>query len=342
MRKFFERFAAILLAGACLVGCGNADTYSLHTMAQENYLKDDYKNFKLYANGTEELGKAETITLKVKGNAIIVSEKADCSGEYVPEAFIDCVGQGEYRISNLKVGTTYYYCGVTDNVYSKIASFKTDDRAPRIINVDGVTNVRDLGGWKTGSGTVKQGMIFRSSKFNANESKEPMITQNGVTAMVNGLGIKTEIDLRENENNESGNITESPLGNGVNYVSLPFQSGGNIILLNKDKLPKLFEILGNEDNYPLVFHCSIGTDRTGMVAFLINGLLGVSKEDLYKDFLFSNFGDIGKLRTPSIINTYMDTVDMSKGATLSEKIENYLLDAGVSTGDIEAVKDIMK
>ena len=42
----------------------------------------------------------------------------------------------------------------------------------------------------------------------------------------------------------------------------------------------------------LLLHCSIGTDRTGVICFLINALLGVSEEDLYKDYLFSMFGMI--------------------------------------------------
>ena len=49
-------------------------------------------------------------------------------------------------------------------------------------------------------------------------------------------------------------------------------------------LKDAFAIFGNKDNYPIVMHCSIGTDRTGMLAFLINSLLGVSEEDLYKDY----------------------------------------------------------
>ena len=167
-----------------------------------------------------------------------------------------------------------------------------------------------------------------------------MITEQGLKA-VRELGIKTEIDFRTTDDGESGNITESPLGSDVKYVSIPLRSGGNIILLNKDSLKDLFAVLGDESNYPIVFHCSIGTDRTGMAAFLINGLLGVSKDDLIRDFLFSNFGNIGSMRTQSIIETYIDTVGIAGGSTLSEQIENYLISVGVSTEDIATLRRML-
>lgn len=285
--------------------------YTCHTEAQVAYLAGDYKLYKSYANGTEELSS--------------------------PMPYVLPNGEEKY---NLLLGETYSYTYTDDTGNEQSAEVTTDALPPRNLYVKGVTNVRDLGGWSSADGhKVKQGMIFRSSKFNADESTDLMIEPEGIDTMVNVLGVRTEIDLREDD--ERGNITASPLGESVNYISIPMTSGGNIILLNKDVLPGLFEIFADEANYPIVFHCSIGTDRTGMVAFLINGLLGVSEDDLYRDFLFSNFGMIGKLRTPSIIKTYIRTVEMSSGADLSAKVYAYLKDAGVSEENLESVKRIM-
>lgn len=391
----------LMLAMTCLCSCSKksspADTYnpvSCHTEAQATYLADNYRNFKLYANGTEELSAPAPVLIGKNG---VVAQYAPIPAPEEPDGdsededdedemparepvvihdfgsafvFDDEIknaaipGLSEIRVSlhpdftdstvvyasdgcakvyNLLLGTTYYCQINAPKKKGGTFTFTTDDRAPRNLYVDGVTNVRDLGGWPTADGKkVRQGLIIRSSKFNADESDELVITAEGIETMTRELKVRTEIDLRTVDDNENGGITKSPLGDTVNYISIPFQSGGNIMLLNRESMPELFSILGNEDNYPIVFHCSIGTDRTGAVAFLINGLLGVSKEDLYRDYLFSNFGNIGKLRTPSIINTYYDTVDMTAGSTLSEKIYNWLVGSGVAEEDLMNIKEILK
>lgn len=364
MKKNSTRIAVCLLMIALfLCSCSsklNSADYdtpvSCHTEAQAAYLADNYRNFKLYASGTEELSKPLPIVLGANGvvaqgisaeeqlkeafpgsYTVKVSSKQDFSDAAVLSVNNECA-----EIYNLMLGTTYY-CEISDGEKtSEVFTFTTEEQAPRNLFVEGVTNVRDLGGWTTSDGgKVKQGMLIRSSKFNRDESDELMITAAGIDTMVSELKVKTEIDLRTVDDNENGGITVSPLGSGVNYISLPFQSGGNILLLNKDSLADLFAILGKEENYPIVFHCSIGTDRTGAVAFLVNGLLGVEKDELYRDFLFSNFGEIGSMRTPSIIQTYYDTVDMAAGSTLAEKIYNYLVGCGADAQDLDNLKTIM-
>ena len=117
---------------------------------------------------------------------------------------------------------------------------------------------------------------------------------------------------------------------------------GNVLTLNKELLPGIFAILGNESNYPILFHCSIGTDRTGMVAFVANALLGVGKDDLYRDYLFSNFADIGRMRTVSAVDDYIKAIESANGDTLADKTKDYLLSAGVKESDIDSFISIMK
>lgn len=335
---------AIVACSCFLAGCGNKiPTYKIHTEKQSEYLSGEYGFYMKYATGKEELGRPEPIKIDLSkkyenSDRFFLSEKEDMSDAREYEIGKD----GTVTLYNLKIATTYFYSLKNETQEKMQASFKTEDMAPRNLYIDGVTNVRDIGGWKNDSGVpVKQGMLFRSAKFNADESTEILISEEGIQTLTEELGIKTEIDLRTSDDNENGGITHSVLGDNVSYIQIPFVSGGNIVLLNKDKIKAIFTILGNEENYPIVFHCSIGTDRTGMIAFLINSLLGVSEEDLYKDFLFSNFGDIGRMRAPSIIETYMDTVRMNKAATLKENTEEYLISIGVDREDIDALRRIL-
>ena len=78
------------------------------------------------------------------------------------------------------------------------------------------------------------------------------------------------------------------------------------------------------------------------VAFMLNGLLGVDINDLYRDYLFSNFGDIGGSR--DVLSTtfnYITTLQNTKGDNMSEKIENYLLSIGVTKAEIESIRTIL-
>ncbi len=212
--------------------------------------------------------------------------------------------------------------------------------------VDGVTNVRDLGGWSIGNGKrVKQGLIYRCGRLNENKTETPVakITEKGIETMRTQMKIKSEMDLRKTSNNEIGGLTASLLGDDVNYFSCPMGYDYNMLTTNTDVVRRIFsDILSKEENYPLIFHCSIGTDRTGMIAFLINGLLGVDINDLYRDYLFSNFGDIGGDRDIiGITFNYIATIQTTKGKTLSEKIENYLLSIGVQQSEINSIRTIL-
>lgn len=345
MRKKYIRILTLiclLLFSFGLSGCEKNKSYDIHTEAQKNYLAGDYTLISSYADGEEELSKPKAI--------VITWEEKDDFSNYTfylseDENFNTYRKYITYSASveliNLKINTTYYW--YVENVSNnKIQSFVIETSAPRNLDVDGLTNVRDVGGYKIGNDKYSnQGLIYRSSRLNENETKDLLITDSGIKEMLEVLGVKSELDIRRTDNNENGGITSSPLGSEVNYFSVPMNSGGNCIILNKEVLKDAFSVLGDKDNYPIVIHCSIGTDRTGMLCFLINALLGVSEEDLYRDYLFSNFGNIGRSRSFSIIGKYIDTVKLASGKTLAERTFNYLLSLGVSEVDLNNLIKIM-
>lgn len=53
------------------------------------------------------------------------------------------------------------------------------------------------------------------------------------------------------------------------------------------EIKSVFDVLANEENWPVLVHCTQGKDRTGLVVLLVLGLLGVSKEDVSRDYLLS-------------------------------------------------------
>ncbi len=372
-RKLFTVLSLMLSLLLVLCGCGAGEKETatwelseitekvdLHTALQKSYLSDDYNSILDYAQGVEELSRPEELTLSwtatpINAGSVIQGYTVEyATSEDFSDAFRYTTQESELEITNLCIATKYFWrvtAKFTDGSrsVSLVQSFETADVGPRNLYVDGVKNVRDLGGWKTADGgRVRQGMIFRGGRLNESERETPKIeiTADGIATMISDLGIRTEIDLRMKEahNHEAGGVTSSPLGDSVQYFNIPLEwDTGNTLLDNISSVREFFHLAADEENYPFIFHCNIGTDRTGMFAFLINGLLGVSEEDLFRDYLFSNFADIGGRRELSgIENGYLKTVRAAEGETLSEKIRSCLIANGIPSSDLDALVSIMK
>lgn len=193
-----------------------------------------------------------------------------------------------FKNATLIPGKTYYWKVIgafSDDVLGG-GKIKVNDAPVRWINIDGTGNVRDIGGWKTASGkTVKYGMIYRGQKLEG-------VTSLGITT-IKQLGLKTELDLRY------ANQKYQTPGTGMNYefIETPGQYD-SVMKVNKDvfktSYKRIFTLLSDESNYPFYAHCNAGADRTGTFVFMINGLLGVSYEDLTRDFELTSFSSTGK------------------------------------------------
>ena len=320
----------------------------IHTAAQANYLANsDPHSILTYAHATEEISKPNPIKLRwsipesalgqIRSYTVRIWTASDLS-----DAKEWCVSGNalELQVYNLFVGQTYYWNvsaldGEGDVSVSETATFTTGAQAPRNLYVDSVTNVRDIGGWRTADGgRVRQGLLYRGARLNANFETTASVSEAGIKTLRDELGIKTEIDLRQtqevNDRNESGGRTTSPLGEGVTYLAYPMDYGEVLITepKNIERVRQIFHLLADESNYPIYFHCSIGTDRTGLIAWLVNGLLGVSETDLWRDYLFSDFGQIesdpAKARTRAKNEgVYVNQIKAKNGANLSEKTYNF-------------------
>lgn len=352
--KKFSLFLLLIVSALLLISCNDKlvvngvtiEKVSVHTDLQKGYFADDYAMISQYANGDKELSRPNPVVLewndstKLKSDGkykVFVSKNYDFS-----EAKIYYSDTNTLEIYNLEINVIYYW-KVVGIETSDIFGFRIDGLVNlRNLYIDGITNARDLGGYPIRTECfVKQGMIYRTSKFNEDESTQILITEKGIDTLVNDLGVVVELDLRDVNEFENGGITESPLGNGVRYINISMKSGGNYLTLNKNVLKDVFSVLGDETNYPMVIHCSIGTDRTGLICFLINGLLGVSEQELYQDYLFSNFGYIYGVRTQSAINGYIKQMKYY-GDDISDGIYNYLISQGVAKEDLDTIIRIMK
>ncbi len=138
-------------------------------------------------------------------------------------------------------------------------------------------------------------------------------------------------------------MTKSPLGSRIfwfrehycAYQNIDSESGRN-------SFAKIFPILLNPDNYPMDCHCWGGQDRTGTLAYILNGLLGVDDEELWLDWEATCFynADTG-FRHEFTFNKMMDTFAKFPGETTCEKCEWYVKSCGFTDDDINAFREIM-
>ena len=256
---------------------------------------------------------------------------------------------------NLKKASTYYLRLVAkvgnEEKTSSIGALKTASYGPRVMKIDGIHNVRDVGGYETPNGRTVQGMMFRGGALSPSTDKAYttiQLSEEGKKYMSETLQIKTDFDLRTQAENrapdtpvESG-LTVSPIPNAsLHYYGIGGYDSG---IANKSGFRKVFSDLSDPMNYPVYIHCTGGADRTGTVSFLVNALLGVSKEDLIHDYEYTSFSIYGERnsRGPDYrFPEFLTAIEGYEGDTLSKKVESYLLSCGVTADEIYNLKAIM-
>ena len=318
----------------------------LHTPTQRAFLSDGIDNCEIYADGTAAADAPSPVTLSWESDkpgsfTVKASENADLSDPRIFET-----DACSLAVFNLRIGARCYW--TVDGAPPE--TFVTADAPPRNLKIEGVMNARDLGGWKTVDGKrVKQGLLFRTSAFDCySESERKMkdlVTPAGKATLTDLLGIRTEIDLRRDHESETGfppdGKTESTLGEGVRYLHCPILLGPENYLNSVDSLRRLFSTLADPDNYPVAYHCAVGADRTGFVSYLLLALLGVDREDVLRDYLFTNFSEQGFYRPP-INRGYVVAIDETPGGSLRDKVRRILTETiGIPEETLDRIVDLL-
>ena len=237
-----------------------------------------------------------------------------------------------------------------------------------------VINLRDLGGHRAAGGlVVRRGRIYRSAALSALD---------GTTlAAVRALGLRTVVDLRQNaeraahptpweeigctdywcrDHEESG----ADLGLRLRDPALTAEDSrafmadlyGTLPYVQAESYARLFRALG-EDRGPVLFHCAVGKDRTGVAAALILGALGVARETIVDDYAAtarfdllasphardnSVLGDTGRAAIAPLLTAEAAYLAAMFAAveTQSGSIDAYLrATLGLTDAEIEAFRD---
>jgi len=227
-------------------------------------------------------------------------------------------------------------------------------------------NFRDFGGYRKQNGKLTQsGRIYRS------DSLSKLLDEDIETLRLSG--IRCIIDLRY-----ATELEEFPnpfrVQEGFYYYNVSLSDGLysgdfnaymdesmwdmyiSLIEEASEKIVRVFKIIAAHVDCGIVFHCTAGKDRTGVVAALLLLCAGVVKEDVVSDYAYSYEllkelleADKANLRAKGI--TLKDHVFMSEPEYIERFIshieskytsaDNYLLKSGLSQEELLIIKNLL-
>jgi len=193
-----------------------------------------------------------------------------------------------------------------------------DDPA-RKLPLAGCVNFRDLGGYPTADGRrVRWRRLFRADGLTRLDDQDG--------ALLNELGLHTVIDLRTpGEVETRGSFPHDLVA--VDYHHLPLTDVlpppedlqryvepefvtsryRQMFVEGSASISRAVRVLAAPGALPAVFHCSAGKDRTGVVAALVLGFLGVPRHVIVDDYSLSGEAMVALMER--IRQEFPDTVE---------------------------------
>jgi protein-tyrosine phosphatase len=220
-------------------------------------------------------------------------------------------------------------------------------------------NVRDLGGYSCGPGkATRWGAFLRADDLSRLDREE--------IDFLKGYGVAAVIDLRGLSEQEA---MPDPFKSeeGVSYSSIPFMTKAitditkvleetpaaflenfyiELLKHGKDAVKAIFETIAASPG-AVLFHCTAGKDRTGVVAMLLLSLAGVGQPDIVANYettyTYFKQNPILQKIDPSLNVLYSKAEFIEKAiAYINESCggaQQYLESAGVSHETMRIVVD---
>lgn len=253
------------------------------TSGHPYFTREDVSLYASFVSGGKD--KATPFVIEVPtyigalGYKLVVSENPSYNGAKEIEAVV-----GLNKITWLKINQTYWIkaVAITEAGETVIQEQVVETKGERRINpVTSVQNMRDLGGQKTANGkTLKQGMLYRCANLGDITAEDARLLEDVLDIrLVVGLANDVEdADLFSDKVETYHPINLGNYGN-INVV----EARQNVITY----LRKIIEYL--KQGKAVLYHCNAGADRTGLMSAMIEGLCGVSENNICKDYELTSF-----------------------------------------------------
>ena len=182
------------------------------------------------------------------------------------------------------------------------AASPTTSIPPRSIALSGVFNFRDLGGYRTADGRMTRWRtLFRADGLDR-------LTPADVDVL-RPYGLRTVVDLRMAHELEEGgrfpveaypvtfhNISvldqtwdrEHAMASTLPAADFLHERYTEMLAEAGPRFADALALLAAPGALPAVFHCAAGKDRTGLLAMLVLGAVGVGHDDIVADFALTS------------------------------------------------------
>jgi protein-tyrosine phosphatase len=182
------------------------------------------------------------------------------------------------------------------------AATPTTSTPSRSVALTGVFNFRDLGGYAVADGrTIRWRTLFRADGLDR-------LTPADVEVL-RPFGLRTVVDLRmAHELEERGRFPvddypvtfhnlsvldktwdrEQAAASPQPPAEFLHERYTEMLLEAGPRYAQAVRLLAAADAMPAVFHCAAGKDRTGLLAMLVLGALGVAHDDIVEDYALTS------------------------------------------------------
>ena len=234
----------------------------------------------------------------------------------------------------------------------------TDLAPSRNVELDGVFNFRDLGGYPTEDGrSLRWRTLFRADGLGR-------LTADDVETL-RPIALKTVVDLRRaHELDERGRFPfesypvafhhlpvidttwDRELARSENLPATEFLHRAYTAMLAEGapRFAAAFRVLADADALPAVFHCAAGKDRTGLLAALVLGALGVAAHDIVDDYALTQATMerfVARVRSErdgdALIDSVPQTFFAAEPAAMTRVLDDIEQDHGSVRGYVRAI-----
>ncbi|MBQ6460901.1 InlB B-repeat-containing protein [Candidatus Saccharibacteria bacterium] len=241
----------------------------------------DVKTGLNWTTGSVDCSKPDAYDTKINASLTVRLDNAQ-------GAIVNYTKADDGVIHNMIPGQTYYWEKTSDStVYGYVtATSNGSSTGTRWVDTGTIRNVRDLGGLpvsytdgnnQTVTGTLAYGRLFRGEKLGSAAATE----------LVN-LGITTEYNVGDEYSSDT-HLGDYHLSQVVHY-NFDYNSGdennaNSNYMKAWNAVTSVMQDITNTNTAKNVYiHCRVGADRTGTLAYLLEGLLGVPDEARYEEY----------------------------------------------------------